>query len=174
MTPTHRNITAVFLAAFALAGPARAAEPHQAIMPLSAFPREPIVIETRSAHRHTLDAWRAETPAAREQGLMFVREMRPDQAMIFTYEPPQYVAMWMKNTLLSLDMLFVDESGCVVKAQRQARPESLDTIHADVPVALVVELKGGTTNELGIGVGDRVKRPAAGWPARDLPCTRQR
>lgn len=167
-------IAVLILAAFATTDGSLAAEPHQAIMPLSAFPREPIVIETRSAHRHTLDAWRAETPAAREQGLMFVRDMRPDQAMIFVYDPPQYVAMWMKNTLLSLDMLFVDEAGCVVKAERQARPESLDTIEAGVPVALVVELKGGTTRELGISVGDRVQRPDAHWPTRDVPCTRSR
>ena len=59
---------------------------------------------------------------------MFVRDMRPDQAMFFVYEPPQHVAMWMKNTLLPLDMLFVDEAGCVAKTVRDARPGSLDTI----------------------------------------------
>ena len=89
------------------------------------------MIETRSARRHSFDAWRAETPATRTQGLMFVRDMRPDQAMFFVYEPPQHVAMWMKNTLMPLDMLFVDEAGCVAKTVRDARPGSLDTIAAD-------------------------------------------
>jgi len=155
-------------------GVAVALEPGDTVLPLSAFPREPIVIETRSARRHSFDAWRADTPATREQGLMFVRDMRPDQAMFFVYEPPQHVAMWMKNTLLPLDMLFVDEAGCVAKTVRDARPGSLDTISADGQIALVVELKGGTTKALGIEAGDRVQRPDANWPDRGLPCTRQR
>jgi uncharacterized membrane protein (UPF0127 family) len=102
---------------------------------------------------------------------MFVRDIRPDQAMIFVYEPPQYVAMWMKNTLLPLDMLFVDAAGCVVKTVHEARPQSLDKISANASVALVVELKGGTTRTLGIEAGDRVRRPSAGWPSDGLPCT---
>jgi uncharacterized membrane protein (UPF0127 family) len=155
-------------------GVAVALEPGDTVLPLSAFPREPIVIETRSARRHSFDAWRADTPATREQGLMFVRDMRPDQAMFFVYEPPQHVAMWMKNTLLPLDMLFVDEAGCVAKTVRDARPGSLDTISADGQIALVVELKGGTSKALGIEAGDRVQRPDANWPDRGLPCTRQR
>jgi uncharacterized membrane protein (UPF0127 family) len=142
------------------------------LLPLSAFPREPIVIETRSARRHELVAWRADTPQAREQGLMFVTEMRADQAMIFVYDPPLYVSMWMKNTLLPLDMLFVDRYGCVAKVKHDARPESLTTISAGGPVALVVELKGGVAATLGVDAGDRVLRPQADWPADPRPCTR--
>jgi len=167
-------LAAMLLAAPLLLGFAPAAAAGDAVIPLSAFPRERIVIETRSARRHSFDAWRADTPVTRAQGLMFVREMRPDQAMFFVYEPPQRVAMWMKNTLLPLDMLFVDEAGCVAKTVRDARPGSLDTISADGQIALVVELAGGTTKALGIEPGDRVQRPDANWPDRGLPCTRQR
>ena len=174
MTPIRTFMLSMLLAALLPHGVAVALEPGDTVLPLSAFPRETIVIETRSARRHSFDAWRADTPATREQGLMFVREMRPDQAMFFVYEPPQHVAMWMKNTLLPLDMLFVDEAGCVAKTVRDARPGSLDTISADGQIALVVELKGGTTRALGIEAGDRVQRPDANWPYRGLPCTRQR
>jgi uncharacterized protein len=174
MKPTRLIAATLLVAASLLQGGAWAARPPTGVMPLSSFPREPIVIETRSARRHELDAWRADTPATREQGLMFVEDMLPQQAMIFVYEPPQYVAMWMKNTLLPLDMLFADESGCVVKTEIHARPQSLDTIQATVPVALVVELKGGTAKALGVGVGDRVRRPNANWPTQSQPCTRQR
>jgi hypothetical protein len=173
MTVTRPVAAALLLVACLLQGGTSAAEPRRGVIPLSAFPREPIVIETRSARRHSFDAWRADTPQTREQGLMYIRDLRPEQAMIFVYEPPQHVAMWMKNTLLPLDMLFVDEAGCVVMVKHQARPESLDTIQADGLVALVVELKGGTTKTLGIDVGDRVQRPDANWPARPLPCTRE-
>jgi uncharacterized membrane protein (UPF0127 family) len=170
-----RNLAlAVMLAALLPQGLTRVAAADDAVIPLSAFPREEIVIETRSARRHSFEAWRADTPATLQQGLMFVRDIRPDQAMIFVYEPPRYVTMWMKNTLLPLDMLFVDEAGCVAKTVRDARPGSLDTIAAKGGIALVVELKGGTTKALGIEAGDRVQRPDANWPDRGLPCTRQR
>jgi uncharacterized protein len=137
-------------------------------LPLAAFPRERIAVETRASFRRLLfEAWRADTPQTREQGLMFVAdgEMRPDQAMIFVYEPPQRVAMWMKNTLLPLDMLFVDVNGCVVTIKQNAQPGSLATIGSRLPVALVVELKAGTVAARGIAPGDRVLRLDAGWPA---------
>lgn len=171
MKPTRPLAAALLFSSNLLASFAGAAGPGDSIIPLSAFPREPIVVETRSARRHTFEAWRAESDAARAQGLMFIRDMRPDQAMIFVYEPPQHVAMWMKNTLLPLDMLFVDAAGCVVKTVHNARPQSLDTIASGAPVALVVELKGGITRTLGIDAGDRVRRPDADWPADGLACT---
>ena len=129
-----------------------------------------------SIRRPVFEAWRAESPAEREQGLMFVEDtrMRPDQAMIFVYEPPQYVAMWMKNTLLPLDMLFVDERGCVATIKQNARPGSLAQISSGVPVALVVELKAGTVAAQSIAVGDRVLRLDVGWPTDEAACTATR
>ena len=146
-------------------------------VPLSAFPRERIAVETRASfRRHLFEAWRAETPQTREQGFMFVeeREVRSDQAMIFIYDSPQYVAMWMKNTLLPLDMLFVDQRGCVVTIKQNARPGSLAQIVSRVPTVLVVELKAGTVAAQGIAVGDRVLRLDAGWPADEANCTAPR
>ena len=144
-------------------------------LPLGAFPRERIAVETRASFRRLLfDAWRADTPQTREQGLMFVAdgEVRPDQAMIFVYEPPQYVSMWMKNTLLPLDMLFVDQHGCVVTIKQNAQPGSLATIGSRLPVALVVELKAGTVAARGIAPGDRVLRLDADWPGVTANCAR--
>jgi uncharacterized membrane protein (UPF0127 family) len=158
------------LAAVALLTVARADSRTDAIRPLTSFPKERIAVETRSARRHLFDAWRADTPATRAQGLMFVRDMRADQAMIFVYPSSQIVAMWMKNTLIPLDMLFVDEGGCVVTVHERAEPGSLDPIAADAPVVLVVELVGGTAKSLGIAPGDRVLRPDAGWPRAPRPC----
>jgi len=146
-------------------------------VPLSAFPRERIAVETRASfRRHLFEAWRADSPQTREQGFMFVedRKVRRDQAMIFIYDPPQYVAMWMKNTLLPLDMLFVDQRGCVVTIKQKAEPGSLATIESRVPVTLVVELKAGTIAAQGMAIGDRVLRLDAGWPADEVACTAPR
>ena len=156
----------------AAASPRRGRAGRESLLPLSAFPRERIAIETRSARRHTFDAWRADTPQTRAQGLMFVRSLRPDQAMIFVYAPPQHVGMWMKNTLIPLDMLFVDDDGCVVKVHERAEPGALDTIASDAPVVLVVELAGG------VAATPRParRRPRAcdrrrSWPREPRPCT---
>jgi uncharacterized membrane protein (UPF0127 family) len=78
--------------------------------------------------------------------------------------------MWMKNTLLSLDMLFVDAGGCVVTIHEQAKPGSLATIDSRVPVTLVVELRGGTVADRDIRLGDRVLRIDAGWPRGTTAC----
>jgi uncharacterized membrane protein (UPF0127 family) len=146
-------------------------------VPLSAFPRELIAVETRaSIRRHLFEAWRAENVRTQSQGFMFVEDaaVRPDQAMIFVYDPPQYVSMWMKNTLMSLDMLFVDERGCIVRIRENAKPGSLATIASGVPVALVVELKAGTVASQSIAVGDRVLRLDTGWPVAQAACTAPR
>ena len=93
-----RGVLAAALLCLAAAAAAPAVAEDAAIRQLSSFPRERITIETRSARRHVFDAWRADTDETRAQGLMFVKSLRPDQAMIFVYSPAQYVAMWMKNT----------------------------------------------------------------------------
>jgi uncharacterized membrane protein (UPF0127 family) len=157
----------------ACVAPAPAADAPPGALPLSAFPRERIAIETRKSFRRPLfEAWRAESTAEKAQGLMHVPDaaVRPDQAMIFVYEPPQHVSMWMKNTLLPLDMLFVDRRGCIVTIKERAVPHSLATIDSRVPVVLVVELKAGTVAAQGIGMGDRVLRLDAGWPAEGAAC----
>jgi hypothetical protein len=161
----------VGLVALATFPPRAAAAP---LLPLSAFPRERIAIETPSARRHVFEAWRADTDATRTQGLMFVKSLRPEQAMIFVYAPAQRVTMWMKNTLIPLDMLFVDEGGCVVKVHHRARPGDLSSIEASVPVVLVVELAGGTARTLGLAAGDRVVRPDADWPRETGTCNASR
>ena len=175
-----RALHARALAALAALGVALPLAGHAApdgVLPLSAFPREQIAIETRSSFRRLLfEAWRADTMQARAQGFMFVEDaaVRPDQAMIFVYEPPQRVSMWMKNTLLPLDMLFVDERGCVVNVKERAQPGSLANISSGVPVVLVVELKAGTVARHHIGRGDRVVRLDAGWPESSAACTAPR
>jgi uncharacterized membrane protein (UPF0127 family) len=176
MTARHLSRLLPALCAALLPFFAHAAAPAGTV-PLSAFPRELIAVETRaSIRRHLFEAWRAETNRTRAQGFMFVEDaaVRPDQAMIFTYDPPEYVSMWMKNTLLSLDMLFVDERGCVVKIKQHAKPGSLAMIASGEPVALVVELKAGTVAAQSIAVGDRVLRLDANWPQQPVPCSAAR
>ena len=102
----------------------------------------------------------AVSQAAKEQGLMFRQSIAPDHAMLFDFNPPQKVQMWMKDTLIPLDMIFVRSDGKIVSIAENAKPESLDVIGVAEPVADVIEVAGGLTRKLGIHAGDHVSGAA--------------
>ncbi len=101
----------------------------------------------------------AKTPDQLSQGLMYRRTMAPDAGMLFDFGETRPVSMWMKNTLIPLDMLFVTADGRVAGIAQRAVPESLAVISSPVPVRSVIELNGGAVSRLGIAVGDQVKHP---------------
>jgi hypothetical protein len=86
---------------------------------------------------------------------MFVRELPPDQGMLFVFEAPQYRGFWMKNTYLSLDLIFIAADGTVVNVAANAKPLSLDSIASAAPVRYVLEVVAGTAARIGLKVGDR-------------------
>ncbi len=116
---------------------------------------EPITITTDLAAT-LLTAEIADTPELRERGLMFRHIMPQDQAMLFDFGTPRPVAMWMKNTYMSLDMLFVREDGTIAAIAENTVPKSLDTVSVQEPVKGVVELAAGTVKRLGIHQNDKV------------------
>jgi len=95
---------------------------------------------------------------------MFVSDLPETMGMVFPIEPPRVENMWMKNTYIELDMLFVDEHGRVTKIIQRAAPMSLQTLSSDSKVAAVLELKGGQAAKLGLQPGDTVtwKKPPPG------------
>jgi uncharacterized membrane protein (UPF0127 family) len=133
----------------------------RAMAQLQQFPTAPLTIESAGG-RHNFAVEVATTPEQMEQGLMFRRSMAPDAGMIFDFKTPSMATMWMKNTLIPLDMLFVDAQGRIVNIHERAVPGSLDMIAAAAPVRVVVELNGGTAARLGIRPGDRVLFPIFG------------
>jgi uncharacterized membrane protein (UPF0127 family) len=112
--------------------------------------------------KHSFNVELAETPAQMEQGLMFRRELAPDAGMLFDFKQPTMATMWMRNTLIPLDMLFVDAQGRIVNIHERAVPQSDAIIAAAAPVRVVIELNGGTAARLGIAPGDRVLFPIFG------------
>ncbi len=93
---------------------------------------------------------------------MFRPALAPDAGMLFDYKQPTVATMWMRNTLIPLDMLFVDAQGTIVNIHQRAVPQSDDVIAASAPVRAVIELNGGTAARLGIKPGDRVLYPIFG------------
>ena len=128
---------------------------------LQQFPTSELtIISATGPHRFKVEL--AETPAQMMQGLMFRTSLAPDAGMLFDYKQPTAATMWMRNTLIPLDMLFVDAGGHIVNIHQRAVPQSLDVIAAAAPVRAVIELNGGTASRLGIEPGDQVVHPIFG------------
>lgn len=134
------------LAALFLALPAQAGGLRQ----------EPLSIETAAGARHAFTVEIAETPEEQERGLMFRRELAENAGMLFYWPGARDAAMWMKDTPLPLDMLFLDSGGVIVYIAADTTPYSTGIISAGRAVSAVLELPGGTARKLGIGKGDRV------------------
>jgi uncharacterized membrane protein (UPF0127 family) len=116
---------------------------------------ESIIITTPKAST-MLMAEIADTEELRGRGLMFRHILPPDHAMLFDFIKPRPAAMWMKNTYMSLDMLFVREDGSIAAIAENTVPKSLDTISVQEPVRSVIELAAGTAKRLNIHQNDVV------------------
>ena len=117
-----------------------------------------LVVETRKGPVE-ITVELATTPAQRERGLMFRKELAPRHGMLFDFHTEQPVAFWMRNTLIPLDMLFIDGGGRIVYVHPRAVPLALDPIGPEQPVRAVLEIGGGEAAALGIAAGDRVRHP---------------
>ena len=125
-----------------------------------AFSRSTLQIATPDSQLHKIDVWIADTDARRMRGLMFVDTLADDAGMLFIYPQPQQISMWMKNTHLSLDMLFVTANGRVHSVVENTKPMSTDSISSNGIVVAVVELKAGSAARLKIRPGAQVIHPA--------------
>ncbi|MXN45986.1 DUF192 domain-containing protein [Shinella kummerowiae] len=152
----------VFARAFGLARLPGALLAVVLFMPLAAcaaetFDKQPLAIVTKDGKSHAFTVELAVTPRQREQGLMNRREMAPDHGMLFAFGETRQVFMWMKNTYLPLDMLFIAKDGKVRAIKENAEPLSESIIDSQGPIDYVLELNGGTVKRLGIRAGNRVQ-----------------
>ncbi|MBP5855952.1 DUF192 domain-containing protein [Marivibrio halodurans] len=131
------------------------------------FATDTLAIETASGESHGFDIEIARTNAERGYGLMFVREMAPDRGMLFDYGREQRVSMWMRNTYVPLDMLFIEKDGEIESIIERAAPHTRTPRPSKGRVLAVLELKGGTAQRLGIEPGDRVLHAMFGTAVTD-------
>jgi uncharacterized protein len=101
----------------------------------------------------------AVSPEQRSQGLMFRESLEEDRGMLFDFGRPQRASMWMRNTYVPLDMLFIDAQGRITQIAADTQPLSDAVIASREPVRAVLELRGGVSAKLGIKPGDRVIHP---------------
>lgn len=104
----------------------------------------------------------AKTKEEREKGLMFRKELADGRGMLFDFSPQQDVSMWMKNTYVSLDMIFIQADGRILRIAENTEPMSERIISSGGPVTAVLEVVAGTARKDGIAPGDRVGGPLFG------------
>jgi uncharacterized protein len=108
---------------------------------------------------HVFSVELAVTDEERERGLMFRRSVPELTGMLFDFKRDQEVTMWMKNTYVSLDMIFIQSDGRIRRIAENTEIESLKIIPSGGPVRAVLEVAAGTARKLGIAPGDRVASP---------------
>jgi hypothetical protein len=124
------------------------------------FKRSTLQIATPDARLHRFNIWVADDEQRRSRGLMFVKHLNAGDAMLFVYPQPQMIGIWMKNTFIPLDIVFVGADGKVTRVVENAEPHSLKTMESGGLALGVVELAGGTAARLKIGPGAQVIHPA--------------
>ena len=124
--------------------------------PQPELPREKLVIVTHDGQRHEFDVEMALTSEQQMTGLMFRRAVPAGSGMLFDWGSERDMAMWMKNTLIPLDMLFINADGTIRAIAENTVPESLAPISSHGPVRAALELAAGTAEKLDIRVGDKV------------------
>lgn len=137
-----------------LAVPAAAADTSQA----KYYPLEPLTIETRDGAVEI----QVEVVRSQEQrsiGLMHRTELAPDRGMLFDFGSSRNVVMWMKNTLISLDMFFIEDTGRIVSIALNTTPLSVKKIRSRKPVRYVLEMIAGSSTRLNIQPGDYLRHP---------------
>lgn len=153
----RRGLSTIVVAAALLFGVANLslyAQQPQSIAPSPVF----LAIETRTGvQRFVVEI--ADEQEEREVGLMFREDLPQDQGMLFDFGTDRMVSMWMRNTPLSLDMVFINRSGTVVRVAQNTTPFSTDIISSGEPVRYVLELNAGVASGNGIRSGDKVMHP---------------
>ncbi len=124
----------------------------------NAFGNGTLVLKTNSGpHSFTIEL--ATTPAERALGLMYRRALPADAGMLFLYEQPQPLTMWMRNTFIPLDMVFIGIDGKVHRIETHTEPFSTQLISSEGAVQSVLELNAGTAASIGLKAGDEVVYP---------------
>lgn len=149
---THRRTLLSVLGAL-VSGPALAQPGVD--RPQPKLPMERLVILGREGRRHEFNVEMALTPDQQMVGLMFRNEVPANEGMLFDWGAPRESSMWMRNTLVPLDMLFIAADGRIHRIAERTTPHSLAPIDSRGPVRATLELRGGIAEQLDIRVGDR-------------------
>ncbi len=115
---------------------------------------ELVIVSSKGEHRFQIEVARSLEEQAR--GLMYRQSLAPTAGMLFTYGNPRNIEMWMQNTYIPLDMIFIGPDWRITRIAERTIPLSLNTVASKGPVVAVLEVNAGTVSRLGLRFGDRV------------------
>ncbi|MDX1403952.1 MAG: DUF192 domain-containing protein [Woeseiaceae bacterium] len=124
-----------------------------------AFDKDSLIIEASKHACYRFDVYLATSRAQQTRGLMFVRHLPELTGMLFVYPQQRLISMWMKNTYIPLDILFIRADGTIANIARNTVPLSLDSIVAIEPLNFALEVNAGLTERLAIDTDSRVYFP---------------
>jgi uncharacterized membrane protein (UPF0127 family) len=162
---TRRFLPALMLSAATLAVPVALSLASFGTVPALAqtaaqaeLPHEKLTIVGKDGTRHDFDVEMAVTPEQQTVGLMFRRSVPANGGMLFDWGRAQDSQMWMRNTVTSLDMVFINPDGTIRRVAENTVPESLAIVASGGPVRATLELAAGTARRLNIHAGDKVEQ----------------
>ncbi len=126
-------------------------------LPVAACSQEDSAVLHTATGAHKFKVEVVNNNETRAKGLMFRQELAPDAGMLFDFREERPVAFWMRNTFISLDMIFIAADGTVRNIHAYARPHDPTSIPSDGPVQFVLEIPGGRAAEIGLEPGDRLE-----------------
>lgn len=132
-------------------------DPAEAQEPDTQYTHALTITRSRGGDPIKLKVEWAITEQQQQTGMMFRRSLGDDEGMIFIFGDDAMRTFWMKNTLIPLDMIFIDANGRIVSIHKKAVPNDLSAISSMVPARTVLEVRGGLSDEWGLSIGDLVE-----------------
>ena len=129
---------------------------NYALRALENWEKNIIKISNSSDILNTFEVYIADSNSKRKKGLMYIENLPNNHGMLFKFNSPRIASMWMKNTYISLDLLFIDKNQTIVKIHNNAEPFNLKSISSKLKVKWVLEINGGLAEELGINPGNKI------------------
>ena len=127
-----------------------------ALKELGSWDKNIIKIHNSEGKIYKLDVYIADSNYKRKKGLMYIESLPINHGVLFKFDSPRIASMWMKNSHMSLDILFIDENLTITKIHSKAKPFNLKKIKSNNKVKWVLEMNGGLAKELNIKTGDSI------------------
>ena len=153
ISPTRLKTLLVFLL---ITSPCMVTADNLAQKELENWDKYIIKINNSEDKIHKLTVYIADSNYKRKKGLMYIENLPINHGMLFKFDSPRIASIWMKNTYISLDILFIDENQIIIKIHNEAKPLNLKSITSKVKVKWILEVNGGLAKTLNIKTGDRI------------------
>ena len=127
-----------------------------ALQELESWEKNIIQISNSSGNFHKFEVYIADTKSKRKKGLMHVESLPRNYGMLLKFDTPRIASIWMKNTYIGLDLLFIDKNQTIIKIHNDAKPLNLKSISSKLKIKWVLEINGGLAEDLEINLGDKI------------------